>query len=196
MSEVERWVSLEDIARHLDVSKDTIRSWIKKETIPYHKVGRQYKFRVSEVDAWVERRESADADKQAETEEGRRAGDSRKEREREELHRAIWAIADDLRGAVDGWDFKNYVLGTMFYRYISENLTAYINSGEIEAGNKDFDYAKMSDKDAEEAREGLVEEKGFFILPSELFCNVRAKADRNEIWKYPNGADMRLNEIL
>jgi len=69
MSEVERWVSLEDIARHLDVSKDTIRSWIKKETIPYHKVGRQYKFRVSEVDAWVESGESADADKQVETEE-------------------------------------------------------------------------------------------------------------------------------
>ncbi len=69
MREVERWVSLEDIARHLDVSKDTIRSWIKKETIPYHKVGRQYKFRVSEVDAWVESGESADADKQVETEE-------------------------------------------------------------------------------------------------------------------------------
>ncbi len=69
MSEIERWVSLEDIAGHLDVSKDTIRSWIKKETIPYHKVGRQYKFRVSEVDAWVESGASADADKQIETEE-------------------------------------------------------------------------------------------------------------------------------
>ncbi len=124
------------------------------------------------------------------------AVDNKKEQEREELHRAIWAIADDLRGAVDGWDFKNYVLGTMFYRYISENLTAYINSGEVAAGNQEFDYAKMSDVDAEEAREGLVEEKGFFILPSELFCNVRAKADRGEIWKYPNGADMLLNEKL
>ncbi len=122
--------------------------------------------------------------------------DNKKEQEREELHRAIWAIADDLRGAVDGWDFKNYVLGTMFYRYISENLTAYINSGEIEAGNKDFDYAKMPDEEAEQAREGLVEEKGFFILPSELFCNVRAKADRDEIWHYPNGSDMLLNEKL
>lgn len=108
------------------------------------------------------------------------AVDNKKELEREELHRAIWAIADELRGAVDGWDFKNYVLGTMFYRYISENLTAYINSGEEEAGNKDFDYAKMSDKEAEQAREGLVEEKGFFILPSELFCNVRARAARDE----------------
>lgn len=106
--------------------------------------------------------------------------DNKKEQEREELHRAIWAIADELRGAVDGWDFKNYVLGTMFYRYISENLTAYVNAGEIEAGNKDFDYTKLSDSDAEEAREGLVEEKGFFILPSELFCNVRAKAANDE----------------
>ena len=99
--------------------------------------------------------------------------DNKKEQEREELHRAIWAIADELRGAVDGWDFKNYVLGTMFYRYISENLTAYINEGEIEAGNKDFDYAKMKDSDVEEARAGLVEEKGFFILPSQLFCNLQ-----------------------
>ena len=122
--------------------------------------------------------------------------DNKKEQEREELHRAIWAIADDLRGAVDGWDFKNYVLGTMFYRYISENLTAYINSGEEAAGNKGFDYAKMPDKDAEEAREGLVEEKGFFILPSELFCNVRAKADRGLTWTYPNGSEMLLNEKL
>lgn len=106
--------------------------------------------------------------------------DNKKEQEREELHRAIWAIADELRGAVDGWDFKNYVLGTMFYRYISENLTAYINDGEAAAGNTGFDYAKMNDEEVEEAREGLVEEKGFFILPSGLFCNVRANAAKDE----------------
>ena len=106
--------------------------------------------------------------------------DIKKEQEREELHRAIWAIADDLRGSVDGWDFKSYVLGTMFYRYISENLTHYINAGEIEAGSTDFDYARMPDSDAEEAREGLIEEKGFFILPSELFCNVTAHAAEDE----------------
>jgi type I restriction enzyme M protein len=106
--------------------------------------------------------------------------DTKKEKERDELHRAIWAIADELRGAVDGWDFKNYVLGTMFYRYISENLTSYINSGEHEAGNTDFDFTKMSDSDAKEAKDGLVEEKGFFILPSELFCNVRSKASNDE----------------
>lgn len=107
--------------------------------------------------------------------------DMKKEQEREELHRAIWAIADELRGAVDGWDFKNYVLGTMFYRYISENLSSYINQGEWEAGNDGFDYAQLSDAEAEEAREGLVQEKGFFILPSELFCNVckRAPGDEN-----------------
>lgn len=106
--------------------------------------------------------------------------DNKKEKEREELHRAIWAIADDLRGAVDGWDFKNYVLGTMFYRYISENLTDYINKGEKAAGNDAFDYKAMSDEDAEEARSGLVQEKGFFILPSELFSNVAARASRDE----------------
>ena len=106
--------------------------------------------------------------------------DIQREQQRDELHRAIWAIADELRGAVDGWDFKNYVLGTMFYRYISENLTSYINQGEIDAGNPDFDYAAMSDEDAEEAREGLVQEKGFFILPSELFCNVQKRAPGDE----------------
>lgn len=106
--------------------------------------------------------------------------DTKKEQEREELHRAIWAIADDLRGAVDGWDFKSYVLGTMFYRYISENIASYINQGEIDAGNPDFRYEDMPDAEAEQAREGLVQEKGFFILPSELFCNVRAKAANDE----------------
>ena len=105
--------------------------------------------------------------------------DNTKELQRQELHNAIWKIANDLRGAVDGWDFKQYVLGTLFYRYISENITAYINKGEHKAGNTDFDYAKMSDAEAEQAREDLVEEKGFFILPSELFCNVRAKAKNN-----------------
>lgn len=108
------------------------------------------------------------------------AMDNKKEQEREALHKAIWAIADELRGAVDGWDFKNYVLGTMFYRYISENITAYINKGEQEAGSVDFNYETMPDDEAEMAREGLVQEKGFFILPSELFCNVRKRASKDE----------------
>lgn len=106
--------------------------------------------------------------------------DARREREREELHKAIWSIADELRGSVDGWDFKSYVLGTMFYRYISENLTNYINEGEHEAGNTDFNYAKLSDEDAEEIKEDIIQEKGFFIRPSELFCNVQARAANNE----------------
>lgn len=100
-------------------------------------------------------------------------------REREELHKAIWSIADDLRGAVDGWDFKQYILGIMFYRYISENITNYINEGERKAGDTSFDYAKLSDSEAEYERDNLVKEKGFFIRPSELFCNVikSAKSD-------------------
>ena len=100
--------------------------------------------------------------------------------QRAELHKTIWSIADDLRGSVDGWDFKQYVLGVMFYRYISENLTNYINEGERAAGDAAFDYAKMPDALAEGARAGLVQEKGFFILPSELFCNVLARAKDDE----------------
>lgn len=107
--------------------------------------------------------------------------DTRKEQERAELHRTIWNIANDLRGSVDGWDFKQYVLGMLFYRYISENLAEYINRGEREAtGDETFDYARLSDADAENARSGLVEEKGFFILPSQLFENVRVKAVQDE----------------
>jgi type I restriction enzyme M protein len=96
--------------------------------------------------------------------------------ERAELHKTIWKIANDLRGSVDGWDFKQYVLGTLFYRFISENLTNYLNEHQHKAGLKDFDYSKISDKDAEFGRKETVLEKGFFILPSELFINVRADA--------------------
>ncbi len=106
--------------------------------------------------------------------------DNKKEQERAELHRTIWGIANDLRGSVDGWDFKNYVLVMLFYRYISENLTNYINAGEIEAGTLDFDYTKLSDEAAETAREDMVQTKGFFILPSQLFCNVLQRADSDE----------------
>ncbi|MFA7103428.1 MAG: type I restriction-modification system subunit M [Bacteroidales bacterium] len=107
-------------------------------------------------------------------------GNNKKEQERNELHRTIWNIANDLRGSVDGWDFKQYVLGMLFYRYISENLAGYINSGERETGNTAFDYAKLSDHEAEQAREDLIATKGFFILPSELFENVRRRASKDE----------------
>ena len=104
-----------------------------------------------------------------------------KEQERDELRRTIWKIANDLRGSVDGWDFKSYVLGMLFYRFISDNLTNYLNKEEQRAGNTNFDYSKLSDKDAEFARHETVLEKGFYILPSELFVNVnkRAKNDEN-----------------
>ena len=106
--------------------------------------------------------------------------DIKKEQEREELHKAIWNIANDLRGSVDGWDFKQYVLGIMFYRYISENIANYIDTGEHAAGNVDFHYSDLSDEAAEEARADMVETKGFFILPSQLFVNVRKRASKDE----------------
>ncbi len=109
-----------------------------------------------------------------------------KEHERAELHKTIWRIANDLRGSVDGWDFKQYVLGMLFYRFISENLTSYLNAGERRAGDKDFNYADISDEKAENGRKDTVEEKGFYILPSELFENVRKNAKN----------DPNLNETL
>ena len=109
-----------------------------------------------------------------------------KEAERAELHKTIWRIANDLRGSVDGWDFKSYVLGMLFYRFISENLTAYLNEQERSAGNPDFDYAQLSAEDAAYGMAETVNEKGFFIFPSDLFANVRARARK----------DANLNETL
>lgn len=108
--------------------------------------------------------------------------DNKKEMERAELYKAIWDAADSLvhAGGVAAWDFKQYVIGMLFYRYISENLTSYININEEAAGNIGFNYADLSDEEAEEAREELVQSKGFFILPSELFINVRKRAKDDE----------------
>ena len=106
--------------------------------------------------------------------------------QKQELFKTIWAIANELRGSVDGWDFKQYVLGMLFYRYISENITDYINRLQHEAGIEDFDYAAFGDEDALQAKEDIVREKGFFILPSQLFCNVRRRAKE----------DTNLNETL
>jgi type I restriction enzyme M protein len=69
-----------------------------------------------------------------------------REQQRAELHRTIWKIANDLRGSVDGWDFKQYVLGFLFYRFISENITNYLNKNTRQAiGDNSFDYAKLQD---------------------------------------------------
>lgn len=105
-----------------------------------------------------------------------------KEQERAELHRTIWAIANDLRGSVDGWDFKNYILGFLFYRFISEDLTAHLNATEEEAGNSGFNYATdvTDDEIDEEIRKSTIDEKGYFIYPSELFQNVAANAESND----------------
>ncbi|PKQ25166.1 MAG: type I restriction-modification system subunit M [Actinobacteria bacterium HGW-Actinobacteria-4] len=109
-----------------------------------------------------------------------------REAQRAELHKTIWRIANDLRGSVDGWDFKTYVLGMLFYRFISENLALYLNAHEHDAGNASFDYVSLADADAEFGRKETVAEKGFYILPSELFQNVRRAAP----------LDVNLNETL
>ena len=101
--------------------------------------------------------------------------------QRAELHRKIWAIADDVRGAVDGWDFKQYILGILFYRFISENMRDYFNKAEREAGDVDFNYAEITDDEAlKYFKTGTVEEKGFFILPSQLFENIVKNAVKED----------------
>ena len=105
---------------------------------------------------------------------------NKKEQEREELHKTIWKIANELRGSVDGWDFKQYVLGLLFYRFISENIENYVNENQRKAGISDFQYRNISDEEALLGKSQILEEKGLFILPSELFCNVKKNADKNE----------------
>ena len=101
--------------------------------------------------------------------------------QRAELHRIIWAIADEVRGSVDGWDFKQFILGILFYRFISENITAFFNIAEHEAGDLSFNYAELSDEEAlRDFKPNTVEDKGFFILPSQLFENVVKTAKENE----------------
>jgi len=102
------------------------------------------------------------------------------QQERAELHKTIWKIANDLRGSVDGWDFKAYVLGSIFYRFISENICDYIKQLMEEAGQPDFDYAAIDDAMAENIRKKMVEEKGYFILPSQLFQNVVKDAEKDD----------------
>lgn len=117
--------------------------------------------------------------------------DTTKEQQRSELHKTIWSIAEDLRGSIDGWDFKQYVLGMLFYRFISENLCDYLAEQE---DDPDFDYAALSDEDAEWGREDTVKEKGFFILPSELFSRVLEAVDKDGMKLKEDGED--INEIL
>ena len=102
------------------------------------------------------------------------------QQERAELHKTIWKIANDLRGSVDGWEFKAYVLGSIFYRFISENICDYIHQLMKDAGQPDFDYAGIDDTMAENIRQKMVEEKGYFILPSQLFQNVVARCEKDE----------------
>ena len=94
----------------------------------------------------------------------------------EALHRQIWQIANHVRGAVDGWDFKQFVLGTLFYRFISENFTNY-----IEADDESIDYAGMPDADIpDDAKIDAIKTKGYFIYPSQLFDNVVKTANKND----------------
>jgi len=95
--------------------------------------------------------------------------------QRDELQSKIWKIANEVRGAVDGWDFKQFVLGTLFYRFISEHFTNY-----IEGGDESFDYASMADGQIPQAIiEDAVKSKGYFIYPSQLFVNVAKNANAN-----------------
>lgn len=95
--------------------------------------------------------------------------------QREELHKTIWKIANDLRGSVDGWDFKSYVLGFLFYYFISEKLKSSIN----ELHNAD--YENLSDEEAENGKETILDTYGFFIKPSALFSNVLKNADLEKL---------------
>ena len=85
--------------------------------------------------------------------------------QKQELFKAIWATAEDLRNSVDGWDFKSYVLGILFYRFISENITNYVNRLQADAGVEGFEYADFSDEEAEAARHSWCTKQAFSFYP-------------------------------
>lgn len=97
--------------------------------------------------------------------------------QRAELHKRIWDIANNVRGAIDGWDFKQYVLGALFYRFISENFASY-----IEADDDSVDYATFPDDSPilDQIKDDAIKVKGYFIYPSQLFKNVAANANNND----------------
>lgn len=96
--------------------------------------------------------------------------------QRAALQRQIWAIANDVRGSVDGWDFKQYVLGTLFYRFISENFTDY-----IEGGDDSIHYAELADDVmTDDIKDDAIKTKGYFIYPSQLFVNIAKSATTND----------------
>ncbi|KLU15706.1 hypothetical protein AFK69_15110 [Xenorhabdus sp. GDc328] len=96
--------------------------------------------------------------------------------QRAELQRQIWQIANDVRGSVDGWDFKQYVLGTLFYRFISENFANY-----MEGGDESINYAELSDDIiTDDIKDDAIKTKGYFIYPSQLFANIAANANKND----------------
>lgn len=96
--------------------------------------------------------------------------------QRAELQSQIWKIANDVRGSVDGWDFKQYVLGTLFYRFISENFSNF-----IEGGDDSVNYAELPDNIiTKEIKEDSIKTKGYFIYPSQLFANIAKNANTNE----------------
>jgi len=96
--------------------------------------------------------------------------------QRAALQRQIWQIANDVRGSVDGWDFKQYVLGTLFYRFISENFTSY-----VEADDDSIHYANLSDRViTDDIKDDAIKTKGYFIYPSQLFATITASANNNE----------------
>ena len=112
--------------------------------------------------------------------------------QRAELQRKIWQIANDVRGSVDGWDFKQYVLGTLFYRFISENFTNY-----IEAGDESVNYAKLPDEIiTPEIKTDAIKTKGYFIYPSQLFKNVVATANTNPNLNTDLKSILQISKIL
>ncbi len=124
------------------------------------------------------------------------ANNNIKNEEKKEIHSTIWKLANELRGSVDGWDFKQYVLGFLFYRYISENITNYINEGEHSTGNLEFNYKDLSNDEAEKIKKEMIDEKGFFILPSDLFQNIASQILKIENNNKNDDLDNSLNEKL
>lgn len=166
--------SLQEVADMLGVSKKTVQRWIKDEKLEAVSLGKKKFIKKEELERFQMENEQEgiqEVPEQLVVE---------KVDSKTELFKKLWSLATKLRGQIDGWDFKQYILGFMFYRYISENFTKYINNIETEVLDSNFKYENQKDEDIESGRENLVNDKGFFIKPSQLFSNVYKNAKNDE----------------
>lgn len=182
--------SLQEVADKLGCSKKTVQRLVESGKIQAHTIAGGTKQFVKKIDLEEFIKNNETIENQEQPEQLRK--DNNSINKKEELFKKLWTLATRLRGQMEGWDFKNYILGMMFYRYISEHFAKVINDYEAQSDcpDPDFKYENLEDEIAESQKTDLVSDYGYFIKPSELFINIYKNAKSN------NDLNITLNNIF